>query len=167
MSEIGAIDEARRLFLDEEHVHGCAETAFVVLKMVYGLPDAADSSAAMAINGGVAHRGGICGAVAGAAMAVGLLATERIADHVEAKQAARRITGRLMDAFEREYGSSDCLELIGMEIRTEDGHQAFLDSDIWRDRCMRQIEFAIARLAPLADRETWERELRANAERTP
>lgn len=155
MTDSVHVEAARRLFLDDEHVHGCAETTFVVLKAAYGLPDATDSSAAMAINGGVAHRGGICGAVAGAAMAVGLLAAQRIPDHVEAKRVARRLTGRVMDEFAAAYGSVDCLGLIGMDISTPDGHQAFLDSDVWRDRCMGQIEFAVNRLAPLADPAAW------------
>ena len=48
---------ARELYVDDANVHGCAETAFVVLKEAFGLPDATDSSAAMALNGGVAYSG--------------------------------------------------------------------------------------------------------------
>jgi len=154
-----AIESARRLFLDDANVYGCAETIFIVLKSAYGLPDSDDSSAAMALNGGVAYSGGACGAISGAAMAVGLLAAQRIADHREAKRVARRITARFMDDFERAYGSTDCRDLIGMDLRTEEGHRAFIDSAIWRDRCMGQIEFAVGRLAPLADEAAWERAL--------
>jgi hypothetical protein len=75
---------ARELYLDEANVHGCAETAFVVLKEAFGLPDAADSSAAM----GPAGRG-------------------------------------------------------------------VIESGAWRDGCMRQVELAVTRLAPLADPGAW------------
>ena len=151
-----ATGRAQELFLDDRNVHGCAETAFVVLKETFGLPDAADSSAAMALNGGLAYSGGTCGAVTGAALAVGMLAGRRISDHRAAKRVARLVTADLLGAFEAEFGTSACRELIGMDLRTEAGHQAFIDSGIWRDRCMRQIEMAVARLAPLRDETVWD-----------
>lgn len=160
MTKTRAIETARRLFLDDANVYGCAETVFVTLKDAYHLSDSADSSAAMALNGGVAYSGGPCGAISGAAMAIGLLATQRISDHGEAKRAARRITARLLDGFSEEFGSTDCRDLIGMDLRTDDGHRAFIESGIWRDRCMRQIEYAVGRLAPLADRSAWDETLR-------
>ena len=73
----GAVERARALFLDDEHPYGCAETTFIVLKEAFGLRDLADSSAAMALNGGVAYSGGMCGAVTGSALAIGQLVAAR------------------------------------------------------------------------------------------
>ena len=42
-----------------------------------GIDAPTDASAAMAFNGGIAYSGGPCGAITGAAMAVGLLAEQR------------------------------------------------------------------------------------------
>lgn len=160
MDEREAVARVRGLFLDERNLYGCAETTFVVLKEAYGLPESGDSSAAMALNGGVAYSGGICGAISGAAMAVGLLAERRIADHQVAKRAARRIVAGLMDDFEREHGALSCRELLGMDLRTDEQHAAFIASGIWRDRCLRQVEFSVTRLAPLADDAAWDAVLR-------
>ncbi|MDQ1323507.1 MAG: hypothetical protein QG587_842 [Chloroflexota bacterium] len=151
-----AARRARELYLDDANVHGCAETAFVVLKEAFGLPDAADSSAAMALNGGVAYSGATCGAVTGAAMALGQLAASRIADHREAKRAARELTADLLVAFEAEFGATTCRALTGVDLRTEAGHRAFIEGGAWRDGCMRQVELAVTRLAPLADAEAWD-----------
>jgi C_GCAxxG_C_C family probable redox protein len=147
---------ARELFLDDRNLYGCAETAFVVLKEAFGLPEPMDSSAAMALNGGIAYSGGTCGAVTGAALAVGMLAERRIPDHRAAKRAARLVTADLLAAFEAGFGTLACRELIEVDLRTEAGHRAFIDSGIWRDRCMRQLEMAVGRLAPLEDPATWE-----------
>jgi C_GCAxxG_C_C family probable redox protein len=155
MNESEAVAAAQVLFLNDDNIWGCAETTFIVLKSAFGLPDSDDSSAAMALNGGVAHSGGTCSAISGAAMAVGMLAAGRIADHREAKRAARLITVRLMAEFEASYGWTACRDLIGMEISTEAGHRAFIEGGIWRDRCMRQIEFVVRRLLPLADESAW------------
>lgn len=142
-----AAARARELFLDDAHPYGCAETAFVVLKEAYGLPDPLDSSAAMALNGGVAYHGGVCGALTGSALAAGQLAAARATDHDAAKRLAREITAGLMNAFEAEFGAVECRSLLGLDIRTPEAHAAFLESGAWRTTCMRQVEFAVGRLA--------------------
>jgi C_GCAxxG_C_C family probable redox protein len=146
---------ARELFLDDAHVHGCAETAFVALKEAFGLPDPADSSAAMALNGGIAYSGSTCGAVTGAALAVGQLAARRIPDHGEAKRVARELTAGLLEAMASEFGATTCSALTGLDLRTEEGHRAFIEGGTWRDGCMRQLELAVGRLAPLGDPDAW------------
>jgi len=138
-------------------VHGCAETTFIVLKRAFRLDDPDDASAAMALNGGIAYAGGTCGAISGAALALGLLSARRIGDHKEAKRVARELTAQLMDDFAREHGSLDCRDLIGRDLRAPGAHAAFLRSRAWRDRCMPQIEFAIRRLVPLSDPDAWDR----------
>jgi C_GCAxxG_C_C family probable redox protein len=150
-----ALALARAAFLDPAHRYGCAESVLVALKDAYGLPDPGDSSAAMALNGGVAYSGGPCGAITGGAVALGLLAGARIGDHREAKRVARELTAALMDEFATVHGSTACLELIGHDLRAPGGHQAFLDSGVWRDTCLRQIEFVVGRLAVLSRPEVW------------
>ncbi|MGD0861258.1 MAG: C-GCAxxG-C-C family protein [Candidatus Limnocylindrales bacterium] len=150
-----AAARARTLFLDESNSFGCAETTFMVLKEAFGLPDPLDPSAAMALNGGVAYSGGVCGAISGASLAVGLLAARRFRSHARAKRLAREVIARLMDDFRAEHGAVDCRALVGREIRTPEQHRAFIDSGIWRVACMSQIEFVVRALASLPVREAW------------
>lgn len=157
MTEIGAVERAREYFLRDDNYYGCAESAFLALKDAYGLGPAGDSAPAMALNGGVAYSGGICGAISGTALAVGLLAEQRLDDHVRAKRIAREIMVQVMDDFAREHDSVNCRDLIEMDLRARGGHVRFIESGIWRTRCMAQIEFALRALAPLADHEVWER----------
>jgi C_GCAxxG_C_C family probable redox protein len=150
-----AIARARSLFLTDDNHYGCAETVLIVLQESYRLPDATDSSPAMALNGGVAYSGSICGALSGAAMAVGRLAAQRIADHQEAKRTARRIVARLMEDFATEFGAWDCRTLTGYNLSLPAEHEAFIQSGVWRDTCMAQIEFVVRRLARLQDEQVW------------
>ena len=53
-----------------------------------------------------------------------------------------------------------CRDLLGMDLRTEEQHRAFIAGGIWRGRCLLQVEFSVRRLAPLADEATWARTLR-------
>jgi C_GCAxxG_C_C family probable redox protein len=150
-----AAARARDLFLTEENKYGCAETTYIVLKRAFDLPDADDSSPAMALNGGVAYGGGVCGAISGAALAVGQLAGRRVADHNEAKTAARELVMDLMDRFEAEYGSTTCRGLLGIDLREPGEHDRFIESGVWQTRCMAQIEFAVQLLEGLDTDANW------------
>ena len=150
-----ARDRARELFLDDANTYGCAETAFVVLKEAFGLPDPGDSAAAMALNGGIAYSGSTCGAITGAALAVGQLAASRIDDHAVAKRVARAITADLVAAFETAFGATTCRALTDMDLSTDEGHRAVIEGGAWRDGCMRQVEMAVTAVAPLADDAAW------------
>lgn len=150
-----AIAQARELFLTEENEHGCAETTYIVLKRLFNLPDADDSSAAMALNGGVAYGGGVCGAISGAALAVGQLAGQNIPDHSEAKTAARELVMDLMDRFQAQFGSTTCRGLLGIDLRQPGEHDRFIESGIWRTNCMSQIEFAVECLGEQGSNSDW------------
>ncbi len=155
INEQEAIQIARDYFLTEENIYGCAETTFMTFKSIYGLSDPTESASAMVLNGGVAYSGGMCGAISGAAMAVGMLAEERISDHKQAKSTARRIIMRYMQAFDDKYQSVNCGDLIQLDISQEDQHHQFIESGIWRKVCMDQIEYAIKQLYNLQDETIW------------
>ena len=157
MSDPGLIERTRSLFLRGDNTYGCAEVALVALQEHWALPDATDSSAAMAFNGGIAYSGGTCGAISGAAMAVGRLAGQRTTDHREAKRIARLLVQRLREEFREVHGSTDCRDLTGYDMTTD--HAAFISSGVWRDVCMRQLEYAVGLLAPLGDPAVWEAEV--------
>jgi C_GCAxxG_C_C family probable redox protein len=125
-----------------------------------------DPAAAVALNGGIAYSGGLCGAITGAALAVGMLAERRIADHAAAKHVARTLVAGTLDAFRDEHGAVDCRDLIGCDLRAPGGHEAFLASGAWRDGCMRQIEFVVGRLAVIADHAAWDAAVREIEART-
>jgi C_GCAxxG_C_C family probable redox protein len=161
VDEREAIAAARGYFLDDRNLYGCAETTFIVLKEAFGLDEPVDASPAMAFNGGVAYGGAICGAISGAAIAVGMLAERRAASHPEAKRIARGIIADLMDEFAGKHGALDCRTLTGFDLRAPGGHDAFLESDVWRTRCMAQVETAVALLAPLGDETVWRRAVAA------
>ena len=93
-ARVDAVALARAYYLDEQHQFGCAETAFMVLKAAYGLDDPMDPAAAVALNGGVGYSGGMCGAITGAALAVGMLAERRIDDHATCQAGGTRARGR-------------------------------------------------------------------------
>jgi hypothetical protein len=88
-------------------------------------------------------------------MAVGRLAAQRISNHKEAKRVTRRLIARLMDNFQAEFGACNCRNLINRDISSPEEHEAFIKSGVWRDICMRQIEFSVRKLYHLHNQEIW------------
>ena len=152
-----AIALARSLFLRDDSYYGCAEASLVTLQQVFDLPNPADSSSAVALNGGIAYSGSMCGALTGAAMALGRLAEQRLPDHHQAKTVARSLTEILIRDFADEFSGHNCSDLIDYDISIPEQHEAFIDSGVWREGCMRQVEFTVSRLTALADEEVWEK----------
>jgi C_GCAxxG_C_C family probable redox protein len=149
------LSRARELFLDDSNYYGCAETTYVTLQELFSLPDPDDSAPAMPLNGGVAYSGGACGAITGAALAVGRLAARCLPDHFEAKRESRRVIQELIADFVREYGSVSCRDLVHYDLLAPGQHDAFIASGIWRDVCMRQIEYAVQHTARLIGETGW------------
>ena len=145
-----AVAVARRCFLESDNRYGCAESTLMALRECFGLPGPADSSLAIALNGGFAYSGGTCGALSGAGLAVGQLSERRLGEHRLAKAVTRSVVQDVLDDFIDEFGSADCRDLTGLDLRAPGVHDAFIASGRWRDGCMRQIEFVVRRLAPLA-----------------
>jgi C_GCAxxG_C_C family probable redox protein len=147
---------ARSYFLRDDTRYGCAESTFIALKSVYELPDEDVSSQAMAFNGGIAYSGGMCGALTGAAMALGLLAEQRCGDHKLAKSLTRTALLSIRSDFLNTFGSDQCSDLIDYDISIPSEHDRFIASGDWKINCMRQIEFVVTRLAELKLQQTWD-----------
>src|SRR4030042_6797071 len=120
-----ALHRARELFLDDANTYGCAEATLIALQELLSLPEAGDSSSAMALNGGIAYSGATCGAITGAALAAGRLAGCCLPDHAEAKREARTLVQGLLAAFANEFGSVHCRGLTGHDFRDPDAHEDF------------------------------------------
>ncbi|TVQ35071.1 MAG: C_GCAxxG_C_C family protein [Spirochaetaceae bacterium] len=144
---------ARELFLRDDNRFGCAETVYLALKRIYSLPNAGDSGAAMALNGGFAHTGSICGALLGAALGLGERQERDNADHKQAKSVAREQVKQLLRRFEDAHGSIHCRDLIGYDVSIPAEHDRFIQSGIWKTQCMRQIEFTLEQLSDIVQPE--------------
>ena len=159
MEPIDPAEAARLIFLEDEGLYGCAETALIALQRHYRLPDPDESAPAMALNGGIAYSGGMCGALTGAALAVGSLTASRIDDHRRAKRASRLLIQRVMTGFHEAFGATDCRTLTGYDMVAD--HDAFMADGSWKVDCTKRIQFVVSRLAALRDEGPWDETVRS------
>ena len=101
----------------------CAESVVATLAERQGIHSDLIPAMATGFCGGVSRRGGMCGAVSGAVMAIGMVNGRRsAADSREPNYAA---TQALVDGFVKAFGSTNCLDLLGLGLDTEEGQAEF------------------------------------------
>ena len=102
---------------------------------------------ASAFGGGVMGWGSVCGAAAGASMALGLIygteGEESPGEYDEMRARMREIGQVFMVAFEREFGSVNCMDLLDVDRRTEEGKKRYEElKEQGAFRCGEYVEWA-------------------------
>jgi len=88
---------------------------------------------AFGFAGGLGNTGAVCGAVAGAVMAIGLKRGR--ADTMEEALRELAVPREFRRRFEAEMGTISCRELTGVDLTTEEGLQQFMNSDTPQTVC--------------------------------
>jgi len=82
---------------------------------------------ASCFGGGIGNTGAVCGAVAGAVMAIGL--KKERGDTMEDWLRLSAVAQEFRRRFEAEMGSINCSELTGADLSTEEGLNQYMSSD--------------------------------------
>jgi len=90
--------------------------------------------------GGIGNTGAVCGAVAGAVMAIGLM-KERGGTKEEALRTLG-VAAEFRRRFEAEMGTINCRELTGADLTTREGIAQFMKSGIPRKVCFPAVATA-------------------------
>ena len=99
---------------------------------------------------GIARSGDLCGAVSGGILALGaIVGRNSPADSIDPIYAAVR---ELKRAFAQAYGSTNCRELIGCDLGTEEGQRHFAEQGL-RERCGGFVQTAARIVLAIADEE--------------
>lgn len=125
----------------------CAQAVLRFALLVTGLdPDL--FVAARYFGGGMVGIGEACGAVTGAALALGLRDC-RLPEQVthQPPLTSDRLQDLLRD-FSAEFDSRRCIELTGHDLSTPEGHKMFRKSDA-HERCAVYVAWVCDRLTPL------------------
>jgi C_GCAxxG_C_C family probable redox protein len=97
---------------------------------------------------GVARSGGMCGAVSGGILAIGLaLGRSSPEQPVDPCYAAVR---EFMQQFSTRFGSLSCLELTGVHLGTPEGQAAFLEQGKIKD-CIDYVSEAARMVSTIID----------------
>ncbi len=121
----------------------CAESVLLAVAEQRGIDSQIVPGIATGLCGGVARTSGMCGALGGAVLVLGMeLGRMSPDDSVEPCYAAVQ---ELLTRFEAEHGALGCTDLTGCDLGTDEGQAAF-EATGARHQCTRFTE-AATRLA--------------------
>jgi C_GCAxxG_C_C family probable redox protein len=110
-------DEAAELFLQG---YNCSQALLATFGPELGLERETALRLAGPFGGGIGRTGGVCGALTGAIMAIGLKYSSGEVD-AEAKERSYDAVRRLFEQFRVRTGSTACRDLLGFDIGTSSG----------------------------------------------
>jgi C_GCAxxG_C_C family probable redox protein len=84
--------------------------------------------------GGMSRTAGLCGALVGGVMALGILYGRKSSDDSPKKIYA--LTERLVRDFEKHLGSRNCSEILGCDISTREGEAEFKAKNLMKTVCL-------------------------------
>ena len=105
-------------------------------------------------GGGMARMQNTCGAVSGAYMVIGSKYGKCNKDDNEAREKTYSLVREFDLEFRKVHKTSNCMELIGCNLLTEEGKKYFKDNNLLEKVCMKCIESSVKILNTLID---WER----------
>jgi C_GCAxxG_C_C family probable redox protein len=126
----------------------CAEGVFKGVVELFPDHCSTPSAVATGFGGGISGGKHSCGALTGAAMAVGALCGRL--DNNESSREASKLVRTVYERFESEFGHIDCNDLTGHDISTPEGYNAYRADEERFPKCCSFVEFAARTAAQLA-----------------
>ncbi|MBE0687045.1 MAG: C_GCAxxG_C_C family protein [Anaerolineaceae bacterium] len=121
----------------------CAESVLQAIAECLGIQSDMIPRIATGFCSGISRTGGMCGAVSGGIMGIGLVAGRN--SPAEPLEPAYTLAQKLISAFKEQYGSVNCRQLIGCDLATESGQRYFMENNLM-EHCLQYAEGA-SRLA--------------------
>ena len=104
----------------------CAESVLLAMAESKGIKSEFIPGIATGFCGGISGTCGICGAVSGAIMGLNLFTGRNSPEETVDKN--YKLVRQLIGMFKGKFGSTNCEELTGCNLGTEEGLQAFRES---------------------------------------
>ncbi len=137
----------------------CCESVLIRIDESKPLPgfDTDMMRIASAFGGGVSGWGSVCGAVSGAVMALGLIygtdGAETSNNFHDKRSLLRSVAQYFMAEFEDEFGSVNCMDLLGVDRRTDEGRKRYDElKGMGGFRCDEYVEWAADKTKRLLNR---------------
>jgi len=134
-----ASDSATETFLSG---YNCAQAVLHSLSPSLGFDCDSALRIACGFGAGFGRQQEVCGAVSGGVMAIGLRYGRGEAEDKSRSEDCYQRTRQFLSAFKQRHGSIHCRELIGCDLLTAEGQQAFRDRNLLRETCARCVKTA-------------------------
>jgi C_GCAxxG_C_C family probable redox protein len=128
----------------------CAQAVLAAFAAELGLPRITALQIAQGFGGGMGRTGGVCGAVSGACMVLGLRPSTAGMDSPEQRDELYRKIQGFKAQFETMHGSVMCPTLLGYDLSQPGERAAARASGVVQSVCPKLVEDAVTMLEALA-----------------
>jgi len=125
-------DAVRFVTLHSEGGINCSQAIFSVYGKYFGMPEELAIKTATALGGGMGGMGKTCGAVTGAFLVLGL--TYEIGNP-QSRSEVYGLVKEFTRRFIARHGSTNCTELLGYDMSTEDGMRTIKEKKLTKNIC--------------------------------
>lgn len=127
---------------DLECGYNCAQSVLRQFSQEYGLQKELSTRIASGFGGGL-RMAKTCGAVSGAIMTIGLMYGFENAEELARREKINRITIQFLDWFKQKFGTTECKDLLGIDVTLPGNRQIAEESGIMERMCPDCIGTAI------------------------
>ena len=111
----------------------CAQAILTAFGKQYGLDSEMAKMLGTPLGGGMGHMAGTCGAVTPAVLILGLAKNGQ--EESEARKVSHASVQELFRQFKELHGSTDCKDLLGFDMSTEEGSKKIKEEQLVKKRC--------------------------------
>ncbi len=141
-------EEARKLMAGS-HLN-CAQTVLSVFAEELGLDKTTVLKIATGFGAGMGRTGGVCGAVSGAYMVLGLRSYPEIKTPSERKEKVYSLVQEFNKRFTAVHNSTSCTQLLGYDLSTPQGLAAARENKTFATTCPQLVADAVTILEEIA-----------------
>jgi C_GCAxxG_C_C family probable redox protein len=124
----------------------CAQAVFTTFCEEYGIDKKLGLKIACPFGGGMGHTGGVCGAVTGALLVLGLKYGQENTENKYSKAMNYLIVQDFISRFKKLNGTINCSELIKYNLGDEQQLNAARQTDIFKTMCPKYVDDAVTLL---------------------
>lgn len=132
-------ERALQYFSDKFH---CSQAVLAAFAPELGITEEQALRLGACFGSGM-RRGEVCGACTGALMVLGLLYGQCDKNDLDSRIRANNVNEAMMSGFAEKSGSYICNELLGCDVRTEEGIKYARENNLFTDFCPKMVANAV------------------------
>jgi C_GCAxxG_C_C family probable redox protein len=129
----------------------CAESVLSAVADHYGIESNLIPRIATGFGAAMGCSSGLCGALSGGIMALGMLLGRTTPDQVDAKKRTYESAKRLVQTFELKFSTRYCTEILGFDLADDPEFKRFEAEDLENRKCLPIVERTAAIVQQIID----------------
>lgn len=122
--------------------HNCAQSVFASFVPAYGIEETLALQLSVGLGAGMGRLQKTCGALTGAMLALGLILKNRSATPVPTPVIYLHVQ-ELAKNFAARIGSTECRDILQLDLTTEEGQHLFKERNYLNTRCANCVTTAV------------------------